>query len=184
MAVLLYMLWRLAAAGSCLVSGRCVDRYGPVPVMAGGVLALLFAYAGFAFSGGAVAELAVCFLVAGASSGAVEAAEHVGVAQVAPVELRWSAFGLLSSVRSFGRMTATIGATVVWTVLGAEWGLLLASPLMLAAVLVMARGFTRSEPSWRLPRVTHETLAGVALALLPAATVLLVYVIGLLLVRP
>ena len=83
--------------------------------MSVGVGALLLAYAGFAFVPGTVPQLACCFLLAGAASGAVEAAEHVGVAQVAPADLRWSAFGSLSAVRSFGRVTATVGATVVWT---------------------------------------------------------------------
>jgi MFS family permease len=173
MAVLLYMLWRLAASGSCLLGGRLVDRSGPAPVMAGGVLVLLAAYAGFAFLDGTVGELALCFLAAGAATGAIEAAEHVGVAQVAPVSLRWSAFGSLSAVRSFGRLTATVGATVVWTVLGPEWGLLLATPLMALAVVVMARGATDSaaRPLWRIVRA-------LALALLPAAVALLLIAAG------
>jgi MFS family permease len=172
MAVLLYMLWRLAASGSCLLCGRLVDRWGPAPVMAGGVFVLLIAYAGFAFLG-TVGELALCFLAAGAASGAIEAAEHVGVAQVAPVTLRWSAFGSLSAVRSFGRLTATVGATVVWTVLGPEWGLLLATPLMVLAVVVMTCGATDSAPAplWRIVRA-------LALALLPAAVALLLVAMG------
>ena len=173
MAVLLYMLWRLAASGSCLLCGRMVDRCGPAPVMAGGVLVLLVAYAGFAFLDGTVGELALCFLAAGAASGAIEAAEHVGVAQVAPVTLRWSAFGSLSAVRSFGRLTATVGATVVWTVLGPEWGLLLATPLMAMAVVVMTCGATDSAPGplWRIVRA-------LVLALLPAAVALLLVATG------
>lgn len=156
-AVLLYVLWRLAAAGACALSGRAVDRHGPTPVMCTGIALLLVAYAGFAFAPGRVPELAACFLLAGAASGAVEAAEHVGVAQVAPTALRWSAFGALSAVRCFGRVTATVGATVVWTLLGAEYGLLLATPLMLAAVTVMAAGLGRTPPPH--PTSTHPTRA-------------------------
>jgi MFS family permease len=174
MAVLLYMLWRLAASPASWWFGRLVDRLGPVPVMASGVFALLVSYAGFAFVDGTVGELALCFALAGAASGAIEAAEHVGVAQVAPVDLRWSAFGLLSAVRSFGRLVATVGATVVWTVLGPEWGLLLATPLMLVSVAVMARGMQRRAtravlPPWVLP---------VALALAPAVLALLLFAVG------
>jgi MFS family permease len=169
MAVLLYLLWRLAAAPAAWGCGRLVDRFGPVPVMAGGVAALLGAYAGFAFAEGTVAQLALCFAVAGAAGGAIEAAEHVGVAQVAPEELRWSAFGSLSAVRSFGRVTATIGATVVWTALGAEWGLVVASPVMVVAVAVMARGFTRGPaagpPSERARRARAVLLAATAVVL-------------------
>jgi hypothetical protein len=106
--------------------------------MAAGVAALLGAYAGFAFAEGTVPQLVACFVAAGAASGAIEMAEHVGVALYAPVDLRYSAFGTLSAVRSFGRLTATVGATVVWTALGPQWGLLLAAPFMAAAVGVMA----------------------------------------------
>jgi MFS family permease len=186
MAVLLYVLWRLAAAAASPCAGRAVDRFGPVPVMSVGVGTLLLAYAGFAFVPGTVPQLACCFLLAGAASGAVEAAEHVGVAQVAPADLRWSAFGSLSAVRSFGRVTATVGATVVWTLLGAEYGLLLATPLMLAAIVVMGAGLSRSDGrllarpriTWRMPG--RVLLVGVGLALAPVVLVLLLALAGLL----
>ena len=169
MAVLLYLLWRLAAAGSSFVCGRLVDRHGPAPVMSAGVSALLVAYAGFAFVEGTVPELALCFLGAGAASGAIEAAEHVGVAQIAPENLRWSAFGSLSAVRSFGRMTATMGAAAVWTLLGPEFGLLFAAPLMVASIVVMATGLgTRVRP--RAPRRRWLVVPAVVVA---AAAVLL-----------
>lgn len=142
-AVLLYLLWRLAAAAASPPSGRWVDRAGPLPVMAAGVFALLTSYAGFAFAEGTAGQLALCFAAAGAAGGAIEAAEHVGVARTASQELRWSAFGSLSAVRSFGRMTATIGATVVWELLGPAYGLMLATPFMVAALAVMARGHGR-----------------------------------------
>ncbi|WP_433017910.1 MFS transporter [Kribbella sp. CA-294648] len=138
MAVLLYLLWRLAASATTYLSGHLLDHRRPVVVMRAGVITLLISYAGFALLPGTVLGLAMCFVLAGAASGAVDVAEHVGVAQVAPEPLRWSAFGSLSAVRSFGRLTATIGATAVWTFLGAEFGLLLAAPLMLAALAVMS----------------------------------------------
>jgi hypothetical protein len=139
MAVLLYLLWRLAAAGSSMVSGRATDRFGPVP------------------------GWPCCW-------SPTPAAEHVGVAQVASAELRWSAFGALSAVRSFGRLTATVGATVVWSLLGPEFGLLVAAPLMLTAVGVMARG---------LPGHQAAAIRGAAVALAPAAVVLLVHATGI-----
>ncbi|MGE3285985.1 MAG: MFS transporter [Pseudonocardia sp.] len=170
MAVLLYLLWRLAAAASSPVCGRWVDRAGPVPVMAAGVASLLASYAGFALATGTVAQLALCFAAAGAAGGAIEAAEHVGVAQVAPAGLRWSAFGSLSAVRSFGRMTATIGATVVWELLGPGYGLMLATPFMVAAVVVMARGYARSPAVGRIVTAVAVTALVVVL---PALLVLL-----------
>jgi len=140
MAVLLYLLWRLSAGASTYLSGNLLHRYPPVTVMRAGVATLLISYAGFALLPGTVPGLALCFALAGAAGGAVDVAEHVGVAQIASEPLRWSAFGTLSAVRSFGRLTATIGATAVWTFLGPEFGLLFATPLMLAALAVMSSG--------------------------------------------
>jgi MFS family permease len=170
-AVLLYMLWRLAAAVAAPLSGRMVDRWGAVPVLAAGVGLLLFSYAGFAFVEGTVAQLVGCFLAAGAASAAIEAAEHVGVARYAPADLRFSAFGALSAVRSFGRLTATVGATVVWTALGPQWGLMLATPVMVVAVAV-------TDPRGaRLVRAADPVLMAV---LVPVAVVLLLVALGVL----
>jgi MFS family permease len=181
-AVLLYLFWRLAAAGAAPLCGRLVDRFGPARVMAAGVAALLGAYAGFAFAEGTVPQLVACFVAAGAASGAIEMAEHVGVALYAPVDLRYSAFGTLSAVRSFGRLTATVGATVVWTELGPQWGLLLAAPFMAAAVGVMAlRGpLTGLSIPPRLRTVARLAIV----ALLPVAVVALLIALGLLRVYP
>ena len=123
-----------------------------------------------------------CFVAAGAASGAIEMAEHVGVALYAPVDLRYSAFGTLSAVRSFGRLTATVGATVVWTALGPQWGVLLAAPFMAAAVGVMAmRGpLTGLSIPPRLRAVARLALV----ALLPVAVVALLIALGLLRVYP
>ncbi len=180
MAVLLYLLWRLAAAVAAPSCGRLVDRVGPVAVMAGGVGALLGSYAGFAFAQGTVAQLALCFALAGAAGGAIEAAEHVGVARYAPESLRFSAFGALSAVRSFGRLTATVGATVVWTALGPQWGMLIAAPMMVAAVAVMARGDRRVLPA-ASPQV-RRIGAAVVLVALPVVVVALLVALGV--VRP
>jgi MFS family permease len=180
MAVLLYLLWRLAAAVAAPSCGRLVDRVGPVAVMAGGVGALLGSYAGFAFAEGTVAQLALCFALAGAAGGAIEAAEHVGVARYAPESLRFSAFGALSAVRSFGRLTATVGATVVWTALGPQWGMLIAAPMMVAAVAVMARGDRRVLPA-ASPQV-RRIGAAVVLVALPVVVAALLVALGV--VRP
>jgi hypothetical protein len=139
----------------------------------GGIAALLIAYAGFAFAEGTVAQLAVCFAAAGAAGGAIEAAEHVGVALIAPAPLRFSAFGALSAVRSFGRLTATVGATVVWTALGPQWGLLVASPVMLVAVAVMGR----RAP---LPPRIRTALQVAAVVLAPVAVDVLLWATGVL----
>ena len=166
MGVLLYLLWRLAAAG-VVVRLRAPGR--PARSGAGDqrghrraarLLRRLRVRRGDGARAGRVLRSAP-----GSPSGAIEAGEHVGVAQIAPEDLRWSAFGSLSAVRSFGRMTATIGAAAVWTLLGPEFGLLFAAPLMIAAIAVMATGLR----SRALPRRRLAAAAGLAAALAGAA---------------
>jgi hypothetical protein len=69
-------------------------------------------------------------------------------------------------------MTATIGATVVWELLGPEYGLMLATPFMVAAVVVMARGYARS------PAVGRTVTAVVVTVLVAALAVLLVLLLA------
>ena len=173
MAVLLYLFWRLAAAASSVLAGRMIDRRGHAPVMSAGILLLLAAYAGFAFVDGTVPQLFVCFLGAGAASGAIDVAEHVGVARLAASDLRWSALGSLSAVRSAGRLVATVGATAVWTALGPQWGLLLASPFMLGAAAVMAFGEAGPDFASLSRRVRPVVMPIVVVLLVLAAVVLL-----------
>ena len=73
-------------------------------------------------------------------------------------------------------------ATVVWTALGPQWGLLLAAPFMAAAVGVMAlRGpLTGLSIPPRLRTVARLALV----ALLPVAVVALLIALGLLRVYP
>jgi hypothetical protein len=74
----------------------------------------------------------------------------------------------------------------VWTLLGAEYGLLLASPLMLAAIVVMGAGLSRSDRRLLArpriaPRVPGRVLlVGVGLALAPVVLVRLLALAGLL----
>ena len=56
-----------------------------------------------------------------------ETAEHAAVVNLAPIELRGSAFGLLAAVQSFGNLAASAIAGLLWTA---------ASPRMAFAYLV------------------------------------------------
>ncbi len=47
--------------------------------------------------------------------GCIETAEHAAVANLAPIELRGSAVGLLAAVQSFGNLAASAIAGLLWT---------------------------------------------------------------------
>jgi MFS family permease len=111
----LYVAYNLAATLASVPAGRLGDRRGAVLVLALGVGLFGMAYGGFAAGPTSVLALAPWFLAAGVAIGCVETAEHAAVAALAPVELRGSAFGLLSAVQSFGNLAASAVAGLLWT---------------------------------------------------------------------
>jgi MFS family permease len=111
----LYVAYNLAATLASVPAGRLGDRRGAVLVLALGVGLFGLAYAGFAAGSASVLALAPWFIAAGVAIGCVETAEHAAVASLAPVELRGSAFGLLAAVQSFGNLTASAVAGLLWT---------------------------------------------------------------------
>ena len=140
-AILMYAGYNAAATTASLPGGRWVDRGGHVRVLAAGFGCFALAYAGFALAGGAVAPLALLFVLAGIGIGLVETAENAAVAALAPEHVRGSAFGLLAGVQSFGNLAASGIAGLLWTLVSprlafaylAAWMLVALAGLGLAA---------------------------------------------------
>jgi predicted MFS family arabinose efflux permease len=84
-------------------------------VLTAGAGCFLIAYIGFALSGESFALLGGCFILAGVGIACAETAESAAVAQLAPKQLRGSAFGLLASVQAVGNLAASAIAGVLWT---------------------------------------------------------------------
>lgn len=145
----LYAVYNVAATLISIPAGRASDRLGsrgPVWVLATGVAAFALAYLGFAVAnGGAVAALAVPFILAGFGIGCAETAEHAAVAALAPEGLRGSAFGLLATIQAGGNLAASAIAGVLWTVVAPR-----AAFLYLAGWVVVALvGLLASAPQRR-----------------------------------
>jgi hypothetical protein len=87
-AVTLFVGYRLAALAAGAIGGRAIDAAGPAPALALGSMGLLGAYVLFAETSGAVAVIAVAFVLAGAGLGLAETGEHVAVAKLAPPHAR------------------------------------------------------------------------------------------------
>jgi len=138
----LYVAYNLAATLISLPAGRLADRLGvtgPVRVMIGGAALFGVAYAAFAVGSTNWAILALPFVLAGAAIGCVETAEHSAVANLAPTDIRGSAFGLLATVQSLGNLAASTIAGVLWTAVSATAAFTYAAAWMLIAVLTFAR---------------------------------------------
>jgi MFS family permease len=140
-ALLLYAGYNLAATLASVPAGRATDRRGGIVVLLVGVVALLGAYVGFAFTGSAVVLLAVLFAAAGIGIGVVETAQNAAVAALAPPDLRGSAFGALAAVQSFGNLAASAVAGGLWTLMSPRAAFLYLAGWMLVstAALLAAR---------------------------------------------
>jgi hypothetical protein len=61
------------------------------------------------------AATALGFVLGGIAIGCAETAQHAAVAALAPSAVRGSAFGVLAAVQSFGQLSASTVAGVLWT---------------------------------------------------------------------
>ena len=59
--------------------------------------------------------LGAAFIAAGFAIGCIETAENATVAMMAPERARGSAFGLLAGLQSFGNLTASVVAGLLWS---------------------------------------------------------------------
>jgi MFS family permease len=140
-ALVLYAGYNAAATLASIPAGHATDRRGGVVVLAAGIVAVLAAYLGFAFTGSALAPLAVLFVAAGVGIGLAETAQSAAVATLAPQDLRGSAFGALAAIQSFGNLAASAAAGALWTLVSprAAFVYLAAWMAVSLAALVAAR---------------------------------------------
>ncbi len=84
LALVLYILYNLAATLGSFPAGRLADHHGADRILLAGVVLFGLAYAGLAVDTANIPVLAVWFLAAGLAIGCVETAEHTAVANHAP----------------------------------------------------------------------------------------------------
>ena len=136
-AVLLYLVYNLAATLTSVPAGHVGDRHGAVRVLAGGVAAFALAFAGFSTTGASIPILALCFALAGIGIGCAETAEHTAVATLAPNEIRGSAFGMLATVQSVGNLVASSVVGILYAAVSPEVAFAYCAALMGASLLSM-----------------------------------------------
>jgi len=140
-ALVLYAGYNAAATLASVPAGHATDRRGGVVVLGAGIVAFLAAYLGFAFTGSALAPLAVLFVAAGVGIGLAETAQGAAVATLAPQDLRGSAFGALAAIQSFGNLAASAVAGGLWTLVSPRAAFIYLAAWMVVslAALVAAR---------------------------------------------
>lgn len=139
----MYVAYNVAATVSSIPAGRVSDARGPRLVFGSGVALFGVAYLAFALSGAGVLFLGAAFVVAGIGIGAVETAENVAVAALAPTERRGSAFGLLAGIQSMGDFAASAAIGLVWTLVSQQIAFALAAAMMISSLIALLTLRTR-----------------------------------------
>lgn len=115
LALVLYVLYNLAATAISIPAGRHGDRTHPIRVMAIGAACFAAGYVWFAVGPNNPVALAPAFVLAGLGIGCAETAESAAVATLAPATLRGSAFGLLATAQTIANLLASAVAGILWT---------------------------------------------------------------------
>jgi MFS family permease len=147
LALVLYVLYNLAATLISVPAGRHGDRYNPIRVLAAGAICFAAGYAVFAAGPRQPWLLAAGFILAGLGIGCGETAESAAVAALAPASLRGSAFGLLATAQAAANLAASAVAGILWTAVSpAAAFLFLTAAMIIAVPLILASRSTRASP--------------------------------------
>jgi len=141
LAILIYAVHNVVAAGASLTAGRWYDRAGPRVVFATGAAVYVISYGVFAAGPHSAPLVAVGFALAGAGIGLAEPTESAVISQLLPDRLRGSGFGLLGAVQAVGDLVATVVAGVLYTTVSPTVAFGYAAAWM--AIAVFAAGMLR-----------------------------------------
>jgi MFS family permease len=133
LALVLYVLYNVAATVISIPAGRHGDRTNPIRVMAAGAVLFAAGYVWFAVGSHTIGVLAPAFVLVGLGIGCAETAQTAAVAALAPIDLRGSAFGLLATAQAAANLGASAIAGILWTTISPT-----AAFLFLAAATVVA----------------------------------------------
>ena len=147
LALILYVLYNVAATVISVPAGWHGDRFDPIRVLAAGAVCFAAGYAVFAAGPRQPWLLAAGFILAGLGIGCGETAESAAVATLAPATLRGSAFGLLATAQAGANLAASAVAGVLWTAVSpAAAFLFLAAAMIISVPLILASKGRRPPP--------------------------------------
>ncbi len=148
LALVLYVLYNVAATVISIPAGRHGDRFNPIRVLAAGAVCFATGYAVFAAGPRQPFLLALGFILAGLGIGWGETAESAAVAALAPATLRGSAFGLLATAQAGANLVASAVAGILWTAASPTAAFVfLAAAMVISVPLILAsRRSQGSEP--------------------------------------
>ena len=148
LALVLYVLYNLAATLISIPAGRHGDRFHPFRVLAAGAVFFAAGYVVFAAGPRQPWLLAIGFILAGLGIGCGETAESAAVATLAPASLRGSAFGLLATAQAAANFAASAIAGILWTAVssGAAFVFLGTAMIISVPLIIASRPGRASAP--------------------------------------
>lgn len=134
---LLWALLHVVKASFSVAGGRMSDRFDRRRVVALGWVLYAVVYGGFALTDSPGA-LITWFLIYGLYFGLSESVEKAIVADLAPVHLRGTAFGLYNAMLGIGALIASVAFGLLWNIYGAPVAFATGGALaLLASVLLV-----------------------------------------------
>ncbi len=145
---LLWSALHVVKSTSSYIGGSLSDRFGRRGLIALGWLVYAIVYAIFGFSMSLPAIITI-FLVYGLYFGLTEGTEKAWVADLAPMTLRGTAFGVYNAALGIGTLAASLIFGAIWTEISPRAAFLTGAALALAAAMLI---FLPRKPGTRLQR--------------------------------
>jgi MFS family permease len=133
---LIWALLHVIKAGTSVWGGIASDRWGRRGLIGAGWFIYAVVYAGFAAASSA-STLLMWFVVYGVYYGLSEGTEKALVADLAPADLRGTAFGYYNAATGLGSLAASVGFGLVWKLAGPATAFGLGAALALLATLLL-----------------------------------------------
>jgi MFS family permease len=139
LAVALYTLHNTLYAASSYPAGLLGDRLGKRRVLVVGYLSAAAMSAGFLFHPSGLPALALLFCLGGVHLGITDAVQKSLAAEILPLEIRGTGFGVMATANGVGDFASSIMVGALWSGVGLQAGFLYAAVLTFAGAILMYR---------------------------------------------
>ncbi len=143
---LLWAALHVSKTISSIIGGGLSDRFGRKRLIISGWVVYAAIYFGFAFASTPF-EMWLLFIVYGVYFGLTEGVEKALVADLAPSELRGTAFGFYNLALGIGALPASLMTGALWDRFGAAAALTTGAALSLLAAILLTLAVRESNSS-------------------------------------
>lgn len=135
----LYTFYNFVSAAASYPAGALGDRIGKRALLAAGYFIGVIAFAGFIFAPPTIPILAVLFGLAGVHGGIQQSLEKSLAAEILPLAVRGSGFGVLAAVNGIGDLVSSIAVGALWSGVSPNAGFFYAGVFTLVGAILIYR---------------------------------------------